>query len=75
MREIETIVIPLKHKTGWIAAMPAKIRRLGADLLIRATSGICDRSRLNAELAGALVEARRHDWTAVYALYDAKTAA
>ncbi|HYU85348.1 MAG TPA: hypothetical protein VEK80_11140 [Kribbellaceae bacterium] len=55
--------------------MPAKIRRLGADLLIRATSGICDRSRLNAELAGALVEARRHDWTAVYALYDAKTAA
>jgi hypothetical protein len=51
--------------------MPATIIRLGADLLIRATSGICDRSRLNAELAGAVIEARRHDWTAVAALYDA----
>jgi hypothetical protein len=50
-------------------AMPA-LRRLGADLLIRATSGICDRSRWNAELAGALFEARRHDWSAVLAIYE-----
>jgi hypothetical protein len=49
--------------------MPA-LRRLGADLLIRATSGICDRSRWNAELANALFEARRHDWTAVLAIYE-----
>jgi hypothetical protein len=49
--------------------MPA-LRRLGADLLIRVTSGICDRSRWNAELAGALFEARRHDWSEALALYD-----
>jgi hypothetical protein len=51
--------------------MPARILRLGTDLLIRATSGICDRSRLNAELAGAVIEARRLDWAAVSDLYDA----
>ncbi len=46
------------------------LRRLGANLLIKATSGICDRSRLNAELAGALAEARSADWAAVLPLYD-----
>lgn len=46
------------------------LRRLGADLLIKATSGICDRSRLNAELAGALAEARSADWAVVQSLYD-----
>jgi hypothetical protein len=50
--------------------MSASIRRFGTDLLIRATSGICDRSRLNAELAGAVIEARRYDWYDVLALYD-----
>jgi hypothetical protein len=44
--------------------------RFGADLLVRATSGICDRSRLNAELAGAVIEARRFEWSAVQHLYD-----
>jgi hypothetical protein len=47
----------------------APLRRLGADLLIRVTSGICDRSRLNAELAGALAEARTADWAVVLSLY------
>jgi hypothetical protein len=48
----------------------ASLRRLGADLLVKVTSGICDRSRLNAELAGALAEARTADWAAVQSLYD-----
>lgn len=62
--------MPAKHGSAEMGHMPASIRRFGTDLLIRATSGICDRSRLNAELAGALIEARRHDWSAVLALYE-----
>ena len=50
--------------------MPASLIQLGADLLVRATSGICDRSRLNAELAGAGIEARRSEWSTVQHLYD-----
>ena len=50
--------------------MPASLIQLGADLLVRATSGICDRSRLNAELAGAVIEARRSEWSTVQHLYD-----
>lgn len=50
--------------------MPATLLRFGADLLVRATSGICDRSRLNAELAGAVFAARRQEWTDVLSMYE-----
>lgn len=50
--------------------MAVSIRRLGIDVLIRLTNGISDRSRLNAQLAGALVEARGHDWREALAVYN-----
>jgi hypothetical protein len=38
-------------------------------MVIRMTSGICDRGRLNAQLAGALEEARAQDWREALAVY------
>lgn len=55
--------------------MQTSIRRFGTELLIRATSGICDRSRLNAQLNGAVFEARGHEWRSVLSLYDEQDAA
>jgi hypothetical protein len=63
-------VTPVKQVSAGIGAMPASIRELGTGLLIRATSGICDRSRLNAQLAGAVAEARGYEWSTVLAMYD-----
>jgi hypothetical protein len=40
-----------------------------AELLNRATQGICRGSRLNAELGHAEALARRDDWDSVFALY------
>ena len=49
--------------------MAVSLRRLGIDLVVLVTAGISDRSRLNAQLAGALVEARAHDWREALAAY------
>ncbi len=49
--------------------MAVSLRRFGIDLVVRMTNGISDRSRLNAQLAGALVEARGHDWREALAAY------
>ncbi len=49
--------------------MSGKIRQLGTSVVIRMSSGICDRGRLNAQLAGALVEARAHDWREALDVY------
>jgi hypothetical protein len=49
--------------------MSASIRRFGTEMVIRITSGICDRGRLNAQLAGAVVEARAHDWREALSVY------
>ncbi|MBB6568026.1 hypothetical protein HPO96_03885 [Kribbella sandramycini] len=40
-----------------------------AELLIRATQGICDGSRLNAEAGHADARARLDDWDSVRDLY------
>ena len=45
------------------------LRDLTADLLVRATRGICDGSLLNADSGRADTRARIDDWSAVLSLY------
>ncbi|TDC28368.1 hypothetical protein [Kribbella albertanoniae] len=45
------------------------LRDLGTELLLRATQGICDGSRLNAESGHADALARLDDWAGVLSLY------
>lgn len=45
------------------------LRDITADLLIRATRGICHGSLLNADSGRADTRARIDDWTAVLSLY------
>ncbi|MEU4602260.1 hypothetical protein AB0F43_04695 [Kribbella sp. NPDC023972] len=50
-------------------ALRAQWAELGAELLIRATRGICDGSLLNADTGRADTSARLEDWAAVLSLY------
>ncbi|GAA1678530.1 hypothetical protein GCM10009745_22710 [Kribbella yunnanensis] len=47
------------------------LRDLGTELLLRATQGICDGSRLNAESGHAAALARLDEWAGVLSLYAA----
>ena len=61
--------IPVKQTSAGMGRMSGRIRQLGTSMVIRMTSGICDRGRLNAQLAGALEEARAQDWREALAVY------
>ncbi|ONI76623.1 hypothetical protein BWI15_04820 [Kribbella sp. ALI-6-A] len=47
---------------------------VGAELIVRATRGICDGSRLNADQGRTLTAARISDWSEVLSLYAEKNA-
>ncbi len=49
------------------------LRDLGTELLLRATQGICDGSRLNAESGHADALARLDEWAGVLSLYAAES--
>ena len=48
------------------------LRDITADLLVRATRGICDGSLLNADSGRADTSARLDDWAAVLSLYTSE---